>query len=232
MTNVPPPDQSPSQADVRAVVPHQLITAEWGTSVAADLSELWAAVADLEAGGGAPGPAGPAGPAGAAGPGVAAGGTTGQVLNKTSGTDYATGWATLTKTSVGLGNVDNTSDATQDAAATTLTNKTLTSPIITEAENAQTGTTYTLVLADQSKMVTLTNAAAITVTVPTNAAVAYPVGTCIDIAQYGAGQVTVAAAGGVTVNGTPGLKLRAQYSGATLWKRATDVWLLMGDLAP
>ena len=97
--------------------------------------------------------------------------------------------------------------------------------------NAQTGTTYTTVLADQSKLVTLTNASAITLTIPANSSVAYPVGTKIDFAQLGAGQVTFAGAGGVTVNSTPTLKLRDQYSGASCIKTATDTWLLVGDLA-
>jgi hypothetical protein len=97
--------------------------------------------------------------------------------------------------------------------------------------NAQTGTTYTLVLTDDSKLVTLSNASAITCTVPLNSSVAFPTGTRVDLAQLGAGQVTVAATGGVTLNGTPGLKLRAQYSAATLVKLATDTWLLVGDLA-
>jgi len=97
--------------------------------------------------------------------------------------------------------------------------------------NAQTGTTYTTVLADQSKLVTLNNGSAITLTIPANSSVAYPVGTKIDFAQLGAGQVTFAGASGVTVNSTPTLKLRAQYSGASCIKTATDTWLLVGDLA-
>ena len=98
------------------------------------------------------------------------------------------------------------------------------------AINAQTGTTYTTVLADASKLVTLSNASAITVTIPPNSSVAYPVGTKIDFAQIGAGQVTIAAGSGVTVNATPSLVFRAQYSGATCIKTATDTWLLVGDL--
>lgn len=97
--------------------------------------------------------------------------------------------------------------------------------------NAQTGTTYTTVLGDASKLITLSNAGAITLTIPANSSVAYPVGTKIDLAQTGAGQVTVAGAGGVTVNATPTLKLRTQYSAATCIKTATDTWLLVGDLA-
>lgn len=97
--------------------------------------------------------------------------------------------------------------------------------------NAQTGTTYTLVLADKGKMVTLSNGAAIALTVPSNATAAFPIGAQIHLAQLGAGQVTVSGAGGVTVNGAPGLKLTDQWSSATLWKRATDTWLLIGRLS-
>ena len=97
--------------------------------------------------------------------------------------------------------------------------------------NAQTGTTYTLVLSDANKLVTLSNAASITLTVPPNSSVAFPIGTRLDLAQIGAGQVTVAQGSGVTVNATPGLKFRAQYAGATLIKTGTDAWLLFGDLS-
>ena len=99
------------------------------------------------------------------------------------------------------------------------------------AINAQTGTSYTPVIGDASKLITMSNASAITLTIPPNSSVAYPVGTKLDIAQIGAGQVTVAQGSGVTVNSTPTLKLRAQYSGATCIKTATDTWLLVGDLA-
>ena len=116
--------------------------------------------------------------------------------------------------------------------STTASGINVTGNVVSEVEiNAQTGTTYTTVLADQSKLVTLTNASAITLTIPANSSVAYPVGTKIDFAQLGAGQVTVAGAGGVTVNATPTLKLRDQYSGASCIKTATDTWLLVGDLS-
>jgi hypothetical protein len=97
--------------------------------------------------------------------------------------------------------------------------------------NAQTGTTYTTVLTDAGKVIELDNASAITLTVPTHATVAYPVGTQIRLLQTGAGQVTVAPAGGVTVNGTPGLKLSAQWAEAKLTKRASNVWVLTGSLS-
>jgi len=121
------------------------------------------------------------------------------------------------------------------ATTDTLTNKTLTSPTINDAKqnltlNAQTGTTYTLVLADNGKLVTLSNASAITLTVPLNSSVAFATGAVINIQQIGAGQVTVAGAAGVTVTGT-GTKLRTQYSAAALVKTGTDSWTLIGDLS-
>ena len=99
--------------------------------------------------------------------------------------------------------------------------------------NAQTGATYTFVLGDANNtLVTASNASAITVTVPPNSSVAYPVGAILQLAQGGAGQVTIAAGSGVTINYTPGLKLRAQYSVASLVQTATNTWLLSGDVTP
>ena len=98
--------------------------------------------------------------------------------------------------------------------------------------NAQTGTTYTPVLTDAGDVVTLTNGSAITVTVPLNSSVAFPIGTQITFAQMGAGQVTFAGAVGVTIySADSDLKLRTQYSSATLIKTATNTWLLIGDIA-
>lgn len=96
--------------------------------------------------------------------------------------------------------------------------------------NAQTGTTYTLAASDAGDLVTLTNAAAIALTVPTNASVPFAIGTQITIAQSGAGKVTVAGAVGVTVNSADGfLSLRNQYSAGTLIKTNTNNWILIGD---
>jgi hypothetical protein len=96
--------------------------------------------------------------------------------------------------------------------------------------NTQTGS-YTLVLADNGKVVEMNVAGANNLTVPLNSSVAFPTGTRIDIAQYGAGQTTVVATGGVNVRSKGGaLKLSAQYAGATLLKRATDEWYLFGEI--
>lgn len=100
------------------------------------------------------------------------------------------------------------------------------------AQNAQTGTTYTLVLTDKGKLLTLNNASAITLTIPLNSSVAFPVKSRIDLAQLGAGQVSIAATGGVTIRSSGSkLKITGQYSGASLTKIATDEWLLVGDIA-
>lgn len=97
--------------------------------------------------------------------------------------------------------------------------------------NAQTGTTYTLVLADGASVVTGSNASAQTYTVPPNASVAFPVGAYVEIIQLGAGQITLAAGAGVTLNGRGGaLKLAGQYAVAGLRKVATNTWIATGDL--
>ncbi len=98
--------------------------------------------------------------------------------------------------------------------------------------NAQVGTTYTLALTDDGKVVEMNNASANTLTVPPNSSVAFPVGSQILVLQTGAGQTTLAAGAGVTVNSKDGnLKLSAQWCAATLIKRATDVWVVIGDLS-
>jgi hypothetical protein len=106
------------------------------------------------------------------------------------------------------------------------------------ALNAQTGTTYTFVLADaDNKLVTASNASAQTYSIPTNANVAYPIGSQINIIAIGAGQVTINAvtSGTTTVLSNGGTaaspKLRVQYSSATLIKVATDTWYVIGDIS-
>jgi len=91
---------------------------------------------------------------------------------------------------------------------------------------------YTLALADASTAVEMTKATATTLTVPPNADVAFPVGTVIEVFQAGAGQVTIAAGAGVTLRAAGAkLKLTGQYSGASLRKRATNEWVVAGDLS-
>lgn len=134
----------------------------------------------------------------------------------------------VTKSHVGLGNVDNTADADKPVSTATQTALDAKLDSVTTI-NAQTAN-YTLVLGDKDKMVEMNVGSANTLTVPANSSVAYPVGTKINIVQTGSGQTTLTAGGGVTINGTPGLKTRAQWSAVTLVKRATDTWVAFGDL--
>lgn len=96
--------------------------------------------------------------------------------------------------------------------------------------NAQTGS-YTLVLSDANKLVEMGVGSANNLTIPPNSSVPFPIGSQIHVLQTGAGQTTIVAGAGVTVNGTPGLKLRAQWSYATLIERAENTWVVIGDLA-
>ncbi len=97
--------------------------------------------------------------------------------------------------------------------------------------NAQAGA-YSLVVADGGKAVEVTSATPVTVTVPTNAAQALPIGSVIEIMQVGAGQVTIAFASGVTFKSRGDLvDLAGQNAVATLRKRATNDWSLAGDLS-
>jgi hypothetical protein len=102
------------------------------------------------------------------------------------------------------------------------------------ATNAQTGTSYTLALSDNGKLVTLANASPVAVTIPLNSSVALPVGAVIMLASYGAGAVTVSGAGGVTVvsgGATPASPvIRAQYSSVGCIQTSANNWLVVGDL--
>lgn len=97
--------------------------------------------------------------------------------------------------------------------------------------NNQTGTTYTLQLSDSGKMVSCTNAAAITVTIPTNAAVAFPIGTIISFFQGGAGQITLSGAVPPTLKSADNAYTTVKlYSGCCIIKLESDVWGVFGDV--
>jgi hypothetical protein len=103
--------------------------------------------------------------------------------------------------------------------------------LLSEAATSAQSASYTLVLADKAKVVEMSVGSANNLTVPLNSSVAFPTGTQIHIVQTGSGQTTVVATGGVTINTATTLKLRAQWSAATLIKRAENTWVLVGDLA-
>lgn len=97
--------------------------------------------------------------------------------------------------------------------------------------NAQTGTTYTLVIGDGGKTVTMDNASAMTLTIPANSSVAFPIGTAIDVVRKGAGSLTIAITTDTLRSADSYTKLRAQWSSGTLLKIASTEWLLIGDLS-
>jgi hypothetical protein len=92
-----------------------------------------------------------------------------------------------------------------------------------------TGTTETLLLAHAGAMLMLSNANPTSLEIPTNASVAFPVGTHIDITQEGDGEITVTPLSGVTLRSSAGNKLAAKYAGGTLFKRAENEWIFFGE---
>lgn len=94
---------------------------------------------------------------------------------------------------------------------------------------AKTGA-YTVQNGDQSKLLQLNGT--FIVSIPTDATFSFLVGTQINLLNIGTGTITIAAVtpGTTTVNATPGLKLRTQWSSATLIKRAANTWVVVGDL--
>ena len=183
--------------------------------------------------------------------------------------------AAVTAASLGLGNVDNTSDADKPVSTATVTAiatakseaiaevtavidgapnalntlnelaaalgddanfaSTITTSLAAKVDSytpiTQKSASYTLSTLDhRDDLIEMGSSSALTLTIPLNSSIAYPVGTSFDILQTGTGQVTIAGAAGVTVNATPGLKLRTQWSSATLFKRAENTWVVYGDL--
>jgi hypothetical protein len=181
------------------------------------------------------------------------GGTTGQILSKATNADMDFTWITndigdITAVTAGTGlSGGGTSGAVSlaiDTAVTvdkttaqTLTNKTLTAPVINGglinlSFNAQTGTTYTLVAADSGKLVTASNASAITVTIPPSV---FAAGEQINLQQIGVGQVTFAAGAGVTITSTGATvaapKITSRYGAATIICTASNVFTIIGGLS-
>lgn len=157
-------------------------------------------------------------------------GTDGDITGVTAGTGLSGGG-----TSGAVTLAIDTSVTADLSTAQTLTNKTLTAPIINLSLNPQTGTTYTFALTDNGKLVTASNGSAQTYTIPASGTANFAVGAQINIIAIGAGQVTIQGTGGVTVASTGATatapKLRVQYSSATLIKVATDTWYVIGDIS-
>jgi hypothetical protein len=156
----------------------------------------------------------------------------GDITGVTAGTGISGGGTSGTVT------VSIDTSVTADlTTAQTLTNKTLTDPKINLAFNADSGSSYTAVLTDNGKVVTMSNGSGNTFSIPTNASVAFPIGTQINVLQIGAGQTTIQAvtSGTTTIQSTGAApaapKLRARYSAATCLKAGTDLWYVFGDIS-
>ena len=167
--------------------------------------------------------------------------TSGAILVGTGAS--TTAWTTSPSINI-TGNASGTAATVTGAAQTAITSVgTLSALAVTGAItagslvaplaiNAQTGTTYTFVLADAGKMVTSSNGSAQTVTVPPNSSVAFDVGTQIIVQNIGSANATLAQGSGVTINSKDSNKeIDGQYAAATLIKTATDTWSLIGALA-
>ena len=166
----------------------------------------------------------------------------GATYNASTGVLTATGFAGALTGNV-TGNASGTAATVTGAAQSAITSVgTLTSVTVTGAVtagsvvaplaiNAQTGTTYTFVAADASKLVTASNGSAQTYTVPPNSGVAFDIGTAITIIGIGAGKVTLAEGSGVTINSKDSEKaIDGQHASVTIIKTATDTWQLIGAL--
>jgi hypothetical protein len=159
----------------------------------------------------------------------------GDITGVTAGTGISGGGTSGTVT-VSIDSTVATLTGTQ-----TFTNKTLTTPTINDAKinlafDAETAS-YTAVLANNGQVVTMDNASANTFSIPTNASVAFPIGTQINVLQIGAGQTTIQAvtSGTTSILSTGATaaapKLRVRYSAATCIKAGTDLWYVFGDIS-
>ena len=100
------------------------------------------------------------------------------------------------------------------------------------AVNAQTGTTYSVVLSDDGKLITCNNAASIALTIVPNSSVAFGIGTQINVMQLSAGVVTITAGAGVSLRSEGSkLKTKGQYAVVTCVKIDTDEWVVVGNLS-
>lgn len=147
-------------------------------------------------------------------------GTNGQYLIANSTTATGLAWADSSIADGSIINADINASAAIDLGK------------LADATIVEESASRTLLLTDKNRFIKMTSESANTVTVPTNASVAFPIGSQIHIIQYGSGKTQVIPVSGtVFLYATPGAYLRAQYSSATLLKCDTNIWMLMGDLS-
>lgn len=159
------------------------------------------------------------------------GGTTGQILSKASDTDMDFTWITNDQGDITAVNV--TSPITGGGTSGSVTIGFDAKAANTLTFNAQTGTTYTLVAADASnKLVTTSNASAVTVTIPPSV---FAAGEQINVQSIGVGLTSFAAGAGVTITSTGATAaapvLRARYSACTIICTASNTFTVIGDIS-
>ena len=103
-----------------------------------------------------------------------------------------------------------------------------------DAINVQSGTLYTLALADQDSLISISNAGTQTIVIPQNSSVSFATGAAVNIVRAGTGPVQVTQGSGTTIRSTgataTGPFLRAQYSAVTALYEGTNVWYVIGDI--
>jgi hypothetical protein len=161
-------------------------------------------------------------------------GSNGYVLTVDSAQTLGIKWAALTAASTSTAGIVQLNDGYASTSTTIAPTANALKSVYDLSErkaltiNTQSGTTYTLVATDaDSKMVQFTSSSSVTVTVPPST---FTAGQQINLTRYGTGSVTIQGGSGVTVNSTPSLILRAQYSAATLVCIDASTFVLYGDL--
>lgn len=145
--------------------------------------------------------------------------------------------AAITAVKIGTGAVTSAKIQTSVSLTTPIigvatgTSLSLTGNVIAHAAPNPVVGNYAFILTDDGTIIEKFDSAGVTVTIPSNGSVAFPIGTQIVLIQTDVGQTTIVGASGVTVNGTPGLKLRTQFSSCVCLKRGINTWILLGDLA-
>ena len=167
-------------------------------------------------------------------------GSNGYILTANDATATGLSWAAPTAASTASPGVVQLSDSTSETSSSKAATPTAVKAVqdsksaLNFTIDAKTAD-YTLVLSDAYKIIEMNlTSTANTLTIPLASAHEFPQGSQITIIQTGSGQTSISGTAGVTINGTPGLKLRGQWSSCTLIKRSAanlNTWIVIGDLS-
>jgi hypothetical protein len=138
----------------------------------------------------------------------------------------------VTAAKLATDSVETAKIANANVTTAKLADKSVTSAKLGALSVGSGSSAYTFVLADAETIYVYSSSSAATLTIPLNSTVAFPVGTQLNVIQYGTGQATIACASGATlVSEGSKFKTKAQYAIATAIKTETNVWVLVGNLA-